>query len=64
MKVIMDTDTNEITVPTNFFRKIEKQNELITKHGGTAVKPMDVLKNAFNTAMADTDKYVHVKQSK
>lgn len=64
MKVVLDVETSEITVPTNFFRNIEKQNDLISKHGGTPVKPMDVLRNAFDKAMADTDKYVHVKQKK
>lgn len=64
MKVVLDTETCEITVPVNFFRNVEKQNEIIEKHGGTPVKPMDVLKNAFDTAMSATDKYVHVKQKK
>lgn len=64
MKVVLDIETSEITVPTNFFRNIEKQNDLISKHGGTPVKPMDVLRNAFDKAMSDTDKYVHVKQKK
>lgn len=64
MKVVLDTETSEITVPANFFRNIEKQNDLISNHGGTPVKPMDVLRNAFDKAMADTDKYVHVKAKK
>lgn len=62
MKITLDLDTNEIVVPKNFFRVIEKQNDLIEKHGGTPVKPMEVIKNAFNEAMSNTDKYVHVRQ--
>lgn len=64
MKIILDTETSEITVPVNFFRNIEKQNELIAKYGGTPVKAMDIIKNAFEKAMSDTDKYVHVKAKK
>ena len=30
--------------------------------GGNPVKPMDVIRKAFNTALDDSDKYVHVKQ--
>lgn len=59
MKITLDLDTCEITVPTNFFVNIQKQNELIAAHDGTPVPP-----NAFNTAMKDTDKYVHVKAKK
>lgn len=64
MKITLDLDTCEITVPTNFFVNIQKQNELIAAHDGTPVPPMEVIKNAFNTAMKDTDKYVHVKAKK
>lgn len=62
MKVTLDLDTSVITVPKNFFATITKQNELITAHGGNAVKPMDVIKNAFNKAMEDTDKYVQTRK--
>ena len=51
MKIALDLDTCEITVPTNFFVNIQKQNELIAAHDGTPVPPMEVIKNAFNTAM-------------
>lgn len=61
MKITLDLETCEIIVPKNFFKVIEKQNDLITKHGGTAVKPVDVIKNAFNTAMENTDKYLHTR---
>ena len=64
MKITLDLDTCEITVPTNFFVNIQKQNELIAAHDGTPVPPMEVINNAFNTAMKDTDKYVHVKAKK
>jgi hypothetical protein len=62
MKITLDLETCEITVPKNFFEKIEKENEVITKHGGTAVKPVDRIKKAFNTAMDNTDKYLHTKK--
>ena len=62
MKITLDLDTCDITVPKNFFKNIEKQNDLIAKHGGTPVKPMDVIRNSFATAMENTDKYVHVKE--
>lgn len=62
MKITLDLDTSVITVPKNFFNVITKQNELISAHGGTPVKPMDVIKNAFNKAMEDTDKYVQVRK--
>ena len=62
MKITLDLETCEITVPKNFFEKIEKENEVITKHGGTAVKPVERIKNAFNTAMDNTDKYLHTKK--
>ena len=62
MKITLDLETCDITVPKNFFKNIEKQNDLIAKHGGTPVKPMDVIRNSFATAMENTDKYVHVKE--
>lgn len=61
MKITLDLDTSEITVPKNFFAKIEKENEVITNHGGNAVSPVDRIKNAFNKAMENTDKYLHTK---
>lgn len=62
MKITLDLETKEIIVPKNFFTVIQKQNELISENGGTPVKPMDVIRKAFNAALDDSDKYVHVKQ--
>lgn len=62
MKVTLDLATSEITVPKNFFASIAKENEVITAHGGTAVTPVDRIKNAFNKAMEDTDKYLITKK--
>ena len=62
MKITLDLETCEITVPKNFFINIEKENDIITSHGGTAVKPVDRIKRAFNTAIEETDKYLHVKE--
>lgn len=62
MKITLDLETKEITVPKNFFAKIAQENEVITKHGGTAVAPVDRIKNAFNEAISDTDKYLVTKK--
>ena len=61
MKVTLDLETCEIIVPKNFFVKVEKENDIITKNHGTAVSAVDRIKNAFNTAMENTDKYLHTK---
>ena len=61
MKVTLDLETNEIIVPKNFFEKISKENEIIEKHGGNPISPVNRVKNAFETAMSDTDKYLHTK---
>ena len=62
MKITLDLATSEITVPKNFFATIAKENEIITAHGGTPVSPVDRIKNAFNEAMKDTDKYLITKK--
>ena len=62
MKITLDLDTNEIIVPKNFFEKIDKENEVIEKHGGNIVGATDRIKNSFNIAMSNTDKYLHVKK--
>lgn len=64
MKITLDLETKEIIVPKNFFTVVQKQNELISENGGTPVKPMDVIRKAFNTALDNSDKYVHVKQAR
>lgn len=61
MKITLDLETCDITVPKNFFDKIAKENDVITAHGGTAVEPKERITNAFNTAMADTDKHLKTK---
>ena len=62
MKITLDLETCEITVPKNFFEKIDKENELIEKHGGKAVKPLERIETAFRTALDNTDKYLHTKK--
>lgn len=62
MKITLDLDTCEITVPKNFFINIEKENDIITSHGGKAATPIERIKKAFNTAIEKTDKYLHVKE--
>jgi len=61
VKITLDLDTCEIIVPKNFFKNIEKENDIIKKAKGEPVPPVERLKNAFNTAISDTDKYLHVK---
>lgn len=61
MKITLDLDTNEITLPKNYFANIDKQNELIRKMGGEPIKPMDLIKKSFEVAMNDTDKYVKTR---
>ena len=62
MKITLDLETNEITAPKNFFETFAKQNEMITKLGGEAIKPMEVVKKAFEIAMSDTDKYFKTRK--
>ena len=62
MKITLDLETNEITVPKNLFKKIEKENDIIKSHGGKPVTPIDRIKKAFKTATDNTDKYLHVKE--
>lgn len=61
MKITLDLETSEIVVPKNFFTKIDKENEIIIKHNGEPIKAVDRIKKAFEVAMSDTDKYLHVK---
>jgi hypothetical protein len=61
MKITLDLDTNVITVPKNFFKNIEKQNETIVKMGGTPIKATELIQKSFDVAMKDTDKYLRVK---
>ena len=61
MKITLDLDTNEITLPKNYFKQIEKQNDLIAKMAGEKVNAMDLIKKSFEIAMADTDKYVKTR---
>lgn len=62
MKITLDLNTNEIVVPKNFFKNIDKQNETIAKMGGETIKPIELIKKSFEIAMADTDKYLHTKE--
>ncbi len=64
MRVTLDLETNEILVPKNFFKDIEKQNALIEKAGGTPIKAIDLIKKSFEIAMTNTDKYLHVNAPK
>ena len=61
MKITLDLDTNMVTVPKNFFKTIEKQNEMIKKMGGDPIKATDLIKKSFEVAMSDTDKYLRTK---
>lgn len=56
MRVTIDLDREIIIIPDNFFRKIAEDNERLEKYGAKPVKPIERIKRAFETAMADTDK--------
>lgn len=62
MKITLDLATNEIIVPKNFFKNIDKQNETIIKMGGEPIKGMELIRKSFEIAMSDTDKHLHVKE--
>lgn len=62
MKITLDLDTNEIIVPKNFFKNIDKQNDMIVKMGGQPIKATDLIKKSFEEAMSNTDKYLRVKE--
>lgn len=62
MRITLDLDTNEITVPKNFFSVIEKQNDTIAKMGGERIKPVELIKKSFEVAISDTDKYLKTRQ--
>lgn len=62
MRITLDLETNVITVPKNFFRSYEKQNETIKKMGGEPIKPVEVIQKSFEIAMSDTDKYLRTKE--
>lgn len=62
MKITLDLDTCEITVPKNFFINIEKENDIIKSHGGNPVKPVDRIRAAFDKGISEPDKYLHVKK--
>ena len=62
MKITLDLDTNMITVPKNFFKTIDKQNETIQKMDGEPLKATELIKKSFEVAMSDTDKYLRVKE--
>lgn len=62
VRITLDLETNVITVPKNFFRSYEKQNETIKKMGGEPIKPVEVIQKSFEIAMSDTDKYLRTKE--
>lgn len=64
MRITLDLETNEIIVPKNFFKEIERQNALIEKAGGTPIKAIDLIKKSFEIAMENTDKHLRVNAPK
>lgn len=64
MRITLDLETNEIIVPKNFFREVERQNALIEKVGGSPIKGIDIIRKSFEIAMSNTDKYLHVNAPK
>lgn len=64
MRITLDLETNQITVPKNFFKEIERQNDIIRKVGGEPIKPIDLIKKSFELAMENTDKYLQTNTPK
>lgn len=62
MKITLNLDTNEIIVPKNFFKNIDKQNLLIEKMGGQKIDAVGLIKASFDVALSDTDRYLHIKE--
>lgn len=62
MRVTLNLDTNELIVPKNFFQNIDKINVTNEKLGIDKVSGIELIKKSFETAMADTDKYLHTAQ--
>ena len=62
MKITLNLDTNEIIVPKNFFKNLEKQNAIITKMGGEKIDSSDLIRASVEVALSDTEKYLHVKE--
>ena len=62
MRVTLNLDTNELIVPKNFFQNIDKINVTNEKLGIDKVSGIELIKKSFETAMSDTDKYLHTAQ--
>lgn len=62
LKITLNLDTNEIIVPKNFFKNLEKQNAIITKMGGEKIDSSDLIRASVEVALSDTEKYLHVKE--
>jgi hypothetical protein len=58
MKITLDTDKKYIIVPDNFFAQMEKLNAFRRENGVIEVKPMEYIRECFEKAMSDTDKYL------
>ena len=62
MKITLDINTNEITVPKTFFATISKENEIIEKAGGTGKDYRTRIREAMEEALSNTDKYLTTKK--
>ena len=58
MKITIDTDKKYVIVPDNFFDKIEELNAFRRENNVPEVKPMEYIRECFEKAMSDTDKYL------
>lgn len=55
MRIIIDTDREQIIVPNTFYQQIDKRNDVLKKAGVEADKMIDYtkfVKDAFETAYA------------
>ena len=53
MRIIIDTEREEIIVPDTFYAQIDKKNEVLAKAGvtDTKIEYIDYVKKCFETAV-------------
>lgn len=52
MKIIIDTELDEIIVPDKFYENVDKLNAMLVKNGGNAKEYQSYVKDAFESAFA------------
>lgn len=57
MKISLDIDTYEFTIPYEFFEKLNADNEFIEKHNGTPISVEERIRIAFDIALSKKKTY-------